>query len=424
MKKMIRKILSPFLLFLSLFCVFAIGYGSYIVAGYGMSSTSGTVSVTASEVIDNRMTIGDLTVDGNIVFGPSDGNNKGNIIDDGAGNPENLSTTISATIETTTTFSGAITFSIAPDSTDTSLSTAYSSAISSGYITDPIAGEGNGDTVVGDTINIVNVSSGSATGVTINPIDGNTSVGVSAVVSGSSTSGTTFTFTVTITVTYGWGTYFTYTNPAEADELNSPNYTYSQMISALDTMYSNLGSSFNLTAVIGAEVDATASGGETAETMIAKYDFSAWSSYTSAANSVSDEEFAATYTGGSTGSDPFSTITAQTYMYRGNGTSNGAFTYNYGLIRMGASSSVGTFTLSFTEGTGITKAVISAHAWTTGASSASNRMYLTVNSSEAQAASTTGTAESLTFTFDSSDTITISTTSSGYRGFIFSIEFY
>ncbi len=253
-KKTVRSIVSSLILSLSLFCVFSIGYSSYVVST-SIKDSDSNISVTASEVVDKRIDIEDLTVSGSIVYGPTGGNYEGEIFDDGEGSTESLTATISFTVKTTTTFSGDITFSIAPSSTSASN---YASALTAGYILDPIAGSDS--TKVGSTLSVASISDGS-----IQSTASSTGVGVSTTVETSesdSESDTSVSADITLTVTYGWGEYFDYMNPALADEQGKPTHDSSEMITALKSLNGSL-SSFTLDAVIGAKADTeTAESGE------------------------------------------------------------------------------------------------------------------------------------------------------------------
>ncbi len=438
-KKTRTLFIGSVIAFASLLCVSIIGVSAYIITT-DIESKSSNVSVQIEETGEASLSISNAAADGNIIFGPTAGNEDGVIKDSGvSGEQESLTTTISFSVSALTEFQGYVTFSIEPeDTTSTAYSAIFANYVQNGYLLDPVAGATYSD--VGSLIDVVSINNGSVAGIDHTLVSPQGKFGVEKSVSSVTTSTdlTTISFTVDLTVTYGWGTYFTYMNPAEADDDGvTPNNSAADMKSVLDTMYSAFYDSetttsyLNLGAVIGGRIDETAN----AASLKAEFDFaSLTTSSTTQATTISnitnsltlyDETYSLVTEDTETSVTPVSLDSVNT----GNNTTGGDFktsTSAIGFIRIGASGTngEGSLALTFADGCTFTKAVIVAHAWTIGASDANNRGYITVNGSDYQAASTTGIASSLTYTFSESNTITISTTSSGRRAFVFSIELY
>ncbi len=109
-----------------------------------------------------------------------------------------------------------------------------------------------------------------------------------------------------------------------------------------------------------------------------------------------------TYTG--TATNPVSAVSAVSYVYSGNGT-GGAFENVTTLLKLGNGSNNGSMTIDFTTGSNIKQVILTAHSWNT-----STATTLAVGGIS-QSASTSGTAEQITYTFDSAlDSITFATT--------------
>ena len=238
-----------------LLCVFSVGLASYVIMGTPENQSS-NVSVTVDETTP-LLSFGEVSASGKVVFGPTSGNTEGTITDDSdnTDDTESLTLSISFTVTAASSFSGYLTFSIAPETEN------YSGYVQSGYILDPVAGETYSD--VGSMINVVTIDSSSATAKDYTPASPtSTSAGVNTTVSSSNSGDSTISLSVSLTVTYGWGAYFDYMNPALADEQANPTHTPREMIQALETMYSDFydGSpSLKLDAQISGRMDSAAS---------------------------------------------------------------------------------------------------------------------------------------------------------------------
>ncbi len=227
-------------------------------------------------------------------------------------------------------------------------------------------------------------------------------------------------------------------NPAEADDDGvTPNNSVTDMKSVLDAMYSAFydetsgSSSLPLGAVVSGRIDDDA-----VSTMVAEYDFTLWTG-NGATSSVTQTLIDTAYTGGifSSESSDLPTFakttadgTSNSYVYKGNSTTGGAFQIDStdpSFLRLGTGSAIGAVTFSFTEGTNVKRAVITAHSWTAGTTTGTgNVTYFSVNDSTGQLASRDYVAAPLTFDFTGSDSVTIATTTSGTRGFIFTLAFF
>ena len=129
--------------------------------------------------------------------------------------------------------------------------------------------------------------------------------------------------------------------------------------------------------------------------------------------------FNASYTGTAITLDSVTT----SYLYEGNG-NGGAFENQAGFIRLGKSSENGSLTLTFASNVQITKIVITCHDWYKSSEQyPTNTNLVAVNGSEATLAPYTadGTYGTLTFEFDGTNVVAISTSSSqsGKTGRIF-----
>ncbi len=193
---------------LSCVALAGVGYSSWVITST-INSKTGNVSVTAADVKDNRITIGDITVNGSYSFGPSTG---GTLITatDSNESEEDLSASFSFTVSWASTLSKSydITLALASDKKHGETDALAYAVDSAKYLTAPASG------LIGDTgITIATVSS---SGVTANSYsEGNLTVEVSTV--------TTSSATVTVTAAFGWGTYFDSKNPVNLSDSTKLN---------------------------------------------------------------------------------------------------------------------------------------------------------------------------------------------------------
>ena len=188
-----------------------------------MASKTGNVSVTASDVEDNRITIGDITVSGSYSFGPS-ADEGGGLISASGDSEESLSASFSFTVSSGVVFSSLsasydITLSLESDKTyNETDALAYATGttvtgtntnVTGTYLAAPATG------LIGTTgITIATVSS---SGVTANSSYSSGNLQVSVTDGGTDSKSAT----VTVTAAFGWGTYFNSENPVN---LNNAEY--------------------------------------------------------------------------------------------------------------------------------------------------------------------------------------------------------
>ncbi len=425
-----RKIVAPIIAVLTCVSIAGIGYASWYVIGDAILTKDSNVDVIGADIEDiSSVEIGDITVTGSVVFGPSANDTAGNIVDteadsETATQQESLSFTASFNLTTTSDFSGSLYLMLAPSS---DIADSYTTFVSNGYILDPVAGSSYAN--IGSRLDIVSVSSGVASAAITSYTPSSSSTAGISNVSVTETE-TSYVYSISFTATFGWGSYFDYLNPSKAEEEDTPTNTIENILNAI----SEIGTAFPTSSDSKAQFTTTLAASVTS--LYAKYDFTTYTTTGNlAADTVEDgsvttdsahEYFNTCYTGTT---DPLVYISPIDGIYRGNSTGYGDLPSQGGFLRMGNTSGGGSFTLSYPEGAGITRAVISAQSWSTSNNASALSVTANGTATTAQATSLTGSPTSLTFDFDAVDSLTIQSsagtaTNVERRCFVFSIAFY
>ncbi len=430
MTKRTKKIIGSVAAVLACGLIIGVGYGAwgYIsgnLAG-GDVNNSSNIDVIAGDTEDVKMKITSLAADGRIVFGPYIGDSSGYILDEQvAEEQESLTATVSFTITTSTTDTGNIYFNLTPSQNADD----YSTYVNDGYILDPIAGATSDD--IGTDVIIATFAYGVASvGSTYNEgskvVSSNTvysvtgqSAGYTVSIDNTKVEDTVFTFDVTITLTFGWGAEFGYMNPSKYEEQDG--VTSSDVLDAITAMYDSFNTN-NLkfsSSVFGRYYDYKEL------KLLVDYNFYencgdlGIKGTSIATDDDTTLEFFYTAAGvDSADEDPLVSIGDYYVTVMGSNSSGGAYTGS-NFLRVGNSSYDGYFTLNYAEGINITRAVITAHAY----SNAYTTNTLTVNgvnNNDNSYVAYDGTAGTYTYDFTASNSILIKST----RTFILEIALY
>ena len=209
------KIITCSLLGLASVSLFSVAFSSFIVTNDQLTATSGNVTVTVGDVVDESISITGLSItDPTIAFEPEYGDETGPIIWDGT-NSEDLDFAFTFTLTNVLTSEGnwgdrlgGVNIKWDEGTNDT-----FKTCIASNYITAPKLG-GSGTAITDTDAALFTVTSGgeltNSTGLTFARVD-------------------TTNVTVTVNYSFAWGSAFKYGNPG-----NATNETYAEIKPALD----------------------------------------------------------------------------------------------------------------------------------------------------------------------------------------------
>ncbi len=220
---------------LSCIALVGTGYSAWVISTSVLSG-NGSVSVTASDVKDQRVTISNVTVDASEKYSfQSNGAVTGTYISGEDGDVEDLSASFSFTLTMgeDVTSSYYIYLSLA----DTSTSPTLSSDVSNGYISAPI-------TVGASNYTLLGTATASALTISANTSD-LTTAGIK--VSSNTTEGGTYV--ITVQADFDWGTIFGGVNPTSWDGqgTNGATTDLDTAIAGITALYALNNATFNYT---------------------------------------------------------------------------------------------------------------------------------------------------------------------------------
>lgn len=210
------KIITCSLLGLASVSLFSVAFSSFIVTNDQISAKNGSVSVTVGDVVDESITISDVSVtDGKIAFEPEENDTEGPIIWDGT-HSEDLDFAFTFTLTNVLTSEGKWGDRLGGVNIkwNQGNSGTFATCITNNYITAPKLG-GSGAAITNTDAALFTVTSGgeltNSAGLTFARVDTTTNV------------------TVTVNYAFDWGSAFNNDNPGKAN-----SETYARIKTALD----------------------------------------------------------------------------------------------------------------------------------------------------------------------------------------------
>ena len=216
------KIITCSLLGLASVSLFSVAFSSFIVTNDQISAKNGSVSVTVGDVVDESITISDVSVtDGKIAFEPEENDIEGPIIWDGT-HSEDLDFAFTFTLTNVLTSEGKWGDRLGGVNIkwNQGNSGTFATCITNNYITAPKLG-GSGTAITDTDAALFTVTSGgeltNSAGLTFDRVD------------------TTANVTVTVNYAFAWGSAFNNDNPG-----NATNENYTAIKTALDDFKAKL----------------------------------------------------------------------------------------------------------------------------------------------------------------------------------------
>lgn len=233
------KIIGGSIVALAAVGTFSVGFASWVIGG-DSSSVTGNISVTVSDIEDQRLEIVvNSGSDATFNFGPSTETSGGLVYLSGSTTEEDLDANILLDLKTYTLTSNkkiTVTFSYAEN---------FATAIEDGLITAPIAGEAielatvtAADTAT-STVESVAASVATSDTVTVSEVTKT----IWSVTPNTGTAAEGYTYRLSFAVKFGWGSAFNYVNPVtlsskDTNPATNSAWTATALKSALETLES------------------------------------------------------------------------------------------------------------------------------------------------------------------------------------------